>query len=333
MPAVPEFLGKLDTGRRATRLDLATWLCDSKHGVGGLTARVMANRFWYLLFGRGLSTSLDDMGGQGVAPDHPELLDTLAVEFVESGWNVKHLLKLIVMSRTYRQSSLESSLLRECDPANSLFARQGRYRFPAELVRDAALSMSGLLNPQIGGQSARPYQPAGYYKHLNFPVREYQASTDQQQWRRGVYMHWQRQYLHPMLKAFDAPAREECTAQRPRSNTALAALVLLNDPSFTEAARSFAARALSEGGTTTDERIDFVFRQAASRPADAEEHNVLGSLLSQSRSFFHANPDAADQLLRTGSKPTPSGLDHTELAAWTCITRVALNLHEVITRN
>lgn len=333
-PAIPAFLGSLNTnGRRATRLDLANWLIDSERGVGGLTARVMVNRFWYLLFGRGLSASLGDLGGQGFPPDHPELLDALAIEFVDSGWDVKQLLKLIVTSRAYRQSSQEPKELRERDPSNVLLARQSSFRFPAEQVRDAALSISGLLNARIGGPSARPYQPAGYYKHLNFPVREYEASTDDQQWRRGVYMHWQRQYLHPMLKAFDAPTREECTAQRPRSNTALAALVLLNDPTFTEAARVFAARVLQEAGPTTPERIEFVFRHAASRSADPEELQMLTGLLTQSRTYYLNHPQDAERLLTIGQHPAPADVDHVELAAWTCVTRATLNLNEVLTRN
>ena len=219
-PSIPEFLGKLDPGRRANRLDLANWLTDAKQGVGGQTARVMANRFWYLFFGRGIAAALEDFGGQGETPDQPALLDALAVEFVESGWDIKHMMKLIVMSRAYRQASVATPELAERDPLNLLVARQSQFRYPAESVRDTALQVSGLLVDKIGGDSSHPYQPAGYYKHLNFPIREYQADTDKEQWRRGVYMHWQRQYLHPMLKAFDAPLREECTVQRPRSNTA-----------------------------------------------------------------------------------------------------------------
>ncbi len=198
--------------RSATRADLADWLTDVQHGVGGLTARVFANRFWYLLFGTGIARSLDDFGGQGEPPVHPELLDNLAVEFDESGWNVKHMMKLIVMSRAYRQSSLVSPPLRARDPYNRLCARQSRYRLPAEMIRDNALAISGLLVEGCGGASVKPYQPAGYYRHLNFPQRKYQEHTDKRQWRRGVYVHWQRQFLHPMLKALDAPSREECTA-------------------------------------------------------------------------------------------------------------------------
>lgn len=333
-PAIPAFLGKLDMGdRRATRLDLARWFTDAEGGAGGLTARVMVNRFWYLLFGRGLCASLDDFGGQGESPDHPELLDALAIEFIDSGWDVKHMMKLIVTSRTYRQSSLAPPALRERDPLNKLVARQGRFRYPAESVRDAALSISGLLVRTVGGASAHPYQPTGYYRHLNFPEREYAADENDNQWRRGVYMHWQRQYLHPMLKAFDAPTREECTAQRSRSNTAPAALVLLNDPSFVEAAREFAGRILEEGGSTTHDRLNFALRQAASRSATDKEQLILSNLLAESQDYYRSHPAEAKQFLGIGLKPPPTNLDSVELAAWTIVARATLNLNEVTTRN
>ena len=333
-PAIPEFLGTLDTnGRRANRLDLANWLVDAERGVGGLTARVMVNRFWHLLFGRGLAADLDDFGGQGEPPDYPELLDALAVEFVESGWNVKRLLKEMTMSHTYRQTSLVASELLERDPLNLLLARQARYRLPAEMVRDSLLDISVLLVQEVGGPSIRPYQPDGYYRHLNFPKREYRADTDSRQWRRGLYMHWQRQFLHPMLKAFDAPTREECTAERPRSNTPLAALVLLNDPSFIEAARAFAQRMLIEGGATVKERLRFAFRQAVSRELEVEESQLLIALLDASRAEYAADSQAAEALLSIGAAPRPDGLDPTELAAYTIVARAILSMNETLTRN
>ncbi|MEX0614212.1 MAG: PSD1 and planctomycete cytochrome C domain-containing protein [Pirellulales bacterium] len=333
-PAVPAFLGKLEIGdRRATRLELANWLVDAKSGAGGLTARVMANRLWYLFFGRGLAAAMDDFGGQGEAPSHPELLDSLAVEFVESGWDMKHMVKLIVTSRAYRQSSVATPQMRRTDPLNLLVAHQSSYRYPAESVRDAALSISGLLVPTVGGPSIRPYQPPGYYRHLNFPLREYEHHTDARQWRRAVYMHWQRQYLHPMLKAFDAPSREECTVERARSNTAPAALVLLNDPTFVEAARAFAVRILLEGGATVQERVNFAFRQAALRDADTEEQQLLNKLVTRSGRYYQVHPEAAGQLLGIGLAQVPDNLNQVELASWTIVARVVLNLSEVTTRN
>lgn len=343
-PAVPEFLGRLDTGdRRANRLDLARWLTDSKNGVGLLTARIMVNRFWALMFGEGLCRSLEDFGAQGQPPDHSELLDRLTHEFVDSGWNVKHVLKQIAMSRTYRQASSNSefggrnSELRSSVPHSEFripkSLRQSRFRLPAEFIRDNALAISGLLVHEVGGLSVRPYQPAGYYKYLNFPKRDYVADKDSKQWRRGVYVHWQRQYLHPMFKAFDAPRREECTAQRPRSNTPLAALALLNDPTFVEAARAFAARILKEGGDTDESRIAFAFRLATSRTLDVTEQSVLLNLLLDARKDFSLDETAAKKLLATGLAPTRNEISHNEFAAWTTIARALLNLNETTTRN
>jgi hypothetical protein len=332
-PAIPEFLGKLETGEtRATRLDLANWLTDAEYGAGLLTSRVFVNRLWALFFGNGLSRSLDDFGGQGEPPLHSELLDRLAVEFVESGWDVKHMVRLVVTSRTYRQSSLVSPELQRADPENRLLARQSRWRLPAEMVRDNALSLSGLLIHEIGGASVRPYQPDGYYKHLNFPPRTYKHDDDEREWRRGVYVHWQRQYLHPMLKAFDAPSREECTAQRPRSNTPLASLVLLNDPTFVEAARVLAARIVKETGGD-DSRLEYAYHQALSRSPDSAERASFLELLEAERRQYQRDPGAANQLLKVGLYPTAEDLDPIEIAAWTSVARTILNLSETVTRN
>lgn len=263
-PAVPEFLGLDIAGEaRANRLDLANWLVDASSGQGGLTARVMVNRIWAMLFGQGLSRSPEDFGGQGEPPTHPKLLDNLAVEFYSRGWNIKHMVREIVLSRTYRlSSSLENSDALN-NPGNRLLASQNRFRLPAEMIRDQALMLAGLLVLEDGGKSSRPYQPADYYRHLNFPVRTYSHDLDSNQYRRGVFVHWQRQFLHPMLRAFDAPSREECTARRPTSNTPLAALALMNDPTFIEAARGFASRLLEleimPGQVADDLRIKMAF--------------------------------------------------------------------------
>lgn len=331
-PAIPAFLGRLETKGRATRLDLANWLTDAKTGAGGLTARVFVNRLWYLFFGAGLSKSLEDFGGQGEPPTHPELLDQLAVEFVASGWDVKHVVKFIVTSRAYRQSSQASPALRERDPENRLLARQGSWRLPAESIRDNALFVSGLLVLDVGGASAKPYQPPGFYRHLNFPKREYVSDADAKQWRRGVYVHWQRQYLHPMLKAFDASTREECAAQRARSNTPLAALVLLNDPTFVEAARVLAQRVLVDGGRSDAERLGYAFRQVTSRKPDDTESKVLQKLLEKNRTIYKADAAAAASLLKIGQSPLAKDADAPELAAWTAVCRALLNLAETITR-
>jgi mono/diheme cytochrome c family protein len=330
-PAIPAFLGTLKAEKRATRLDLANWLTDAKGGAGGLTARVFVNRLWYLFFGAGLSRSLEDFGGQGEPPTHPELLDTLAVAFAEN-WDVKQAVKVIVTSQAYRQSSLLSDALKERDPENKLLARQGRWRLPAESVRDNALFVSGLLALDVGGSTAKPYQPAKYYRHLNFPTREYASDKDVKQWRRGVYVHWQRQYLHPMLKAFDASTREECAAQRARSNTPLAALALLNDPTFVEAARVLGQRTLAEGGKTDAERLSFAFILVTSRTPDEFEAKTLAKVLTRNRTAYTADPKAADEVLKIGLAPVPKDAAAAELAAWTAVGRALLNLSETITR-
>ena len=333
LPAVPEFLGTLPTdGRRTNRLDLANWLTDREAGVGLLTARVFVNRFWYLVFGEGLARNLDDFGGQGKPPTHPQLLDMLAHEFIDRDWDIKHLLRQLVTTRTYRQSSLVDDSQKERDPENRLWSRQSRFRLPAEMIRDTALAISGLLVEGHFGGSIKPYQPAGYYRHLNFPSRKYHQHNDTRQWKRGVYMHWQRQFLHPMLKAFDAPRREECTAWRPRSNTPLAALTLLNDPTFIEAARVFAARLLRTK-TTTDERIDLACRLAISRVPNSAEHQILVALLKSQLKRYAVDVDAAKQVIAVGLAPVEEQLEPAELAAWTAVGRAVLNLNEAVTRN
>ncbi|HVX63866.1 MAG TPA: DUF1553 domain-containing protein, partial [Pirellulales bacterium] len=321
--------------RRATRLDLAHWLTSADNP---LTARVFVNRVWYLFFGVGLAPSLEDFGAQGEWPTHPELLDWLAVEFRESGWDVKRLVRLIVSSRAYRQASLASEELQKHDPENRLFARQSTFRLPAEMIRDSALKTSGLLVQTLGGDTSHPYQPADYYQFLNFPKRKYQADRDANQYRRGVYMHWQRQFLHPMLKAFDAPSREECTVRRPQSNTPLGALTLLNDPSFIEAARAFAARILREASGNEAERIRWAWRTVLSREPSGEEVAVLERLHRHYLERYRADPEAAKKLVATGLTPQPAELDAVELdavelAAWTSVVRAIFNLHETITRS
>ena len=329
-PAVPHFLPVLKNVNRANRLHLAEWLTSADNP---LTARVFVNRLWYLLFGSGLSSTLDDTGSQGEWPTHPGLLDWLAVEFVESGWDVKHIVRLIVTSSAYRQSSLVSPQLREHDPVNRLFMRQGRFRLQAETIRDNALAVGGLLNDQMGGKVAKPYQPAGYYSPMNFPKRKYSADMNANQYRRGVYVHWQRQFLHPMLRAFDAPTREECTAQRPVSNTPLAALTLMNDPTFVEAAKGFALRILNEAGATDQQRLAWAWQTALGREPSGKELNVARAFLGETRKRYQADAKAADKLLAVGMLKLPVGMAKPETAAWTVLGQALLNLSETITRN
>jgi len=367
-PATPHFLPQLPNPehRRLTRLDLAHWLVSPENP---LTARAVVNRLWKQFFGMGISAVVDDLGAQGEWPVQPELLDWLACEFVapavndegrmtkdegkskaqkglasqavdsrrrSSGsphsWDVKHMVKLMVMSAAYRQDSNQRPDLRELDPNNRLVACQSPHRLEAEFVRDNALSIAGLLNEDIGGPSAHPYQPAGYYANLQFPDRDYYADKDERQFRRGIYMHWQRTFLHPMLANFDAPSREECTANRTVSNTPQQALTLLNDPTFVEAARVFAARLLAAPCGGDGARLDLAFERALARPARSNEKASLLKFLAVQRENASEDPSAASKLVHVGNSAVPNNVAPVELVAWTEVCRVILNLQETITR-
>jgi hypothetical protein len=314
-----------------TRLDLARWLVSRDNP---LTARVIVNRLWKMLFGEGLVRTTEDFGLQGTPPTHPELLDWLALDFIDSGWDLKHTLRLIALSGTYRQSSEASPDVVRADPYNYWLARQSRFRLDAEMVRDSALALSGLLTHKLGGRSVKPYQPEGYWDHCNTFQGKlvYDQDHGEDLYRRGLYSYWKRTFLHPAMLAFDAPSREECTAERPRSNTPLQALVLLNDPTYVEAARVFAERIIREGGETTDSRLQFAYRHAFARLPRSEEVNLLTSMLQQHMEQYRAAPDAAAEIIRVGEWPVPSDIDSVDLAAWTSVARVIMNLHETITR-
>jgi hypothetical protein len=331
-PGVPAAIAPLDTkAQPATRLDLAHWMTAAENPV---VTRVFVNRLWKLFFGQGLVSSLEDFGSQGSWPTHPELLDWLAVEFRQSGWDVKHMIRLMLQSRTYQQTSVATAEQRRLDPYNRLLGRQSAFRLEAEMIRDNALAVSGLLSHKIGGPSVKPYQPPGYWSYLNFPKRDWQTSEREDLYRRGLYTYWCRTFLHPSLAAFDAPTREECTVERPRSNTPTQALVLLNDPTYVEAARAFAERTLQQVGLTTPaQRFAFMYREALGRPPREEETKVLTALLAKHRAEYRANAAAAKELEATGARPVPKDLEIGELAAWTSVARVILNLHETITRN
>lgn len=328
-PQAPHFLKQIRTNGRPTRLDLANWLVDRENP---LTARVFVNRLWKMFFGTGISKTLDDLGSQGEPPVNQELLDWLAVEFMDSGWNVKHMVRTMVLSKAYRRSSRATPQLKEADPYNRYHARQSITRLEAEFIRDNALAVSGLLNAQIGGPSAKPYQPAGYYRELNFPKREYVPDRNENQYRRGLYVHRQRTFPHPSLLAFDATSREECTAERPVSNTPLQSLVLLNDPTYVEAARAFAGRILSAGGASVDERIDFAFREAFSRPPTAAEREALRAFLDSQWGRFEQRRKEARRFLSVGMWRAPREVRPEEMAAWTSLARALLNKHEFLMR-
>lgn len=329
--ALPGYLPKPKIeGRDLTRLDLAQWLVSKDNP---LTARTVMNRLWKQFFGTGLSKVLDDLGAQGEPPVNPALLDWLACEFMDSGWDLQHMIRLIVSSHTYKQVSTSTNELTAADPYNRECARQSAFRLDAELVRDNALAISGLLVPTIGGPSVKPYQPEKYWENLNFPTREWQNDSGEGLYRRGLYTWWQRTFLHPSLLAFDAPSREECTAERNRSNIPQQALVLLNDPTYVEAARAFAARIMSECNSDAAKRIEWAMRQALQRKPTAEEAKTLSSLFAKHHADYQKDTAAAEALLKTGASPAPATLNKSELAAWTHITRVLLNLHETITRS
>ena len=327
--AFPHYLPqpKLD-GRTPNRLDLARWLVSRENP---LTARVTMNRLWMQFFGTALSKNPGDLGAQGELPPNQALLDWLAVEFMDSGWDVKHMVRLIVSSRAYRRASATPAELATSDPFNRELARQSPYRLDAELVRDNALAIAGLLVPKVGGPSVKPYQPDRYWENLNFPVRTYAADQGESQYRRGLYVWWQRTFLHPSLLAFDAPSREEACTDRTRSNIPQQALVLLNDPTYVEAARAFAGRTLATAGND-EQRLTWAWRQALQRTPEASELATLRQVLAERRKSYLADPAAAQAFLKVGLTPPPTTFAPAELAAWTHVTRVLLNLHETITR-
>ena len=325
-PATPAFLPGQTGG---TRLDLANWIVNRQNP---LTSRAVMNRLWKQFFGSGLSKNIEDLGAQGEPPSNPALLDWLACEFMDSGWDMRHMVRLMVNSVTYKQVSTASKALVTRDPYNREYARQSRFRLEAEEVRDNALAISGLLSLKIGGPSVKPYQPDRYWDNLNFPVREYNADKAESQYRRGIYTWWQRSFVHPAMLAFDAPTREECTADRGRSNIPQQALVLLNDPSFVEADRALALRALSQTTSTPAQRITWTWQQALQRNPTPTELKTIEHVLTQELTVYKADTAAADALLKVGNMPVPAGCDHAELAAWTHVSRVLMNLHETITR-
>jgi len=338
-PAVPGFLGKLDTGSRiATRLDLANWLVDP---ANSLTPRAFVNRQWRQFFGMGLSKTIEDLGSQGEWPTHLELLDWLAAEFVQPAWaadgthawDVKHLLRTIVMSHTYRQTSIGNPQSDEHDPDDRLLARQRPFRVDAEVVHDTALSISGLLVERFGGPSVRPYEPEGYLAAMNFPKREYSASHGEDLYRRGIYTEWQRTFLHPSLLNFDAPTREECVVNRVASNTPLQALDLLNDPIFVEAARVFAQRILQHGGHDINRQIGWAFEQAVDRAPTQREKQILAELHRESLAKFRSATADAREFTSEGESPVAKNFKPADLAAMTTVARAILNMHETITRN
>jgi hypothetical protein len=334
-PAVPAALPPLPTKLLGppNRLTLAKWLVDPNHP---LTSRVAVNRFWQMYFGYGIVKTVEDFGAQGEPPVHPELLDWLATEFIRTGWDVKAMQKLIVTSAVYRQSSRVTPELREKDPENRLLARGPRHRLPAELIRDNALAVSGLLNSEIGGPSVLPYQTPGLWEEMafgdGFSRQEYVQDHGKDLYRRSMYTFWKRTVPPAAMSTFDAPDREKCVARRAVTNTPLQALVTLNDPTYVEASRALAARALREGGKDVNGRLGYAFRLALARKPSAQESKVLRELLSQQLIAYRKDKKAASELLRVGESTVDPSLDPSELAAWSMVTSAILNLDETITK-
>ncbi len=329
--ALPPLTGLKD-GERPTRLHLAKWLVSDDNPA---TSRVTVNRFWQQYFGAGIVKTTDDLGSQGTPPTHPQLLDWLAVEFREGGWDIKEMQKLIVMSATYRQSSNTDAAKTKADPENQLLSRGPRFRVDAEVVRDNALASSGLLVRAIGGASVKPYQPAGIWKAVGYTdsnTANFKRDSGEKLYRRTLYTFWKRTAPPPTMVALDAPSRETCTVRRSRTNTPLAALALMNDEQFVEAARQVASRAMTEGGKTDKEHAIYAFRLATSRhPSDAEVA-VLLDVYKTSLERFTKDNKAANELVQVGESKPDAALKVEQLAAWTVVANMILNLDETVTK-
>ncbi len=332
---VPASLPPLPAGSPTNRLGLAQWLVSPAHP---LTSRVIVNRYWQMYFGIGLVKSAEDFGSQGEWPSHPELLDWLATEFQRTGWDIKQMQKLIVMSATYQQSSATTPELLAKDPENRLLAHGPRFRLAAEFIRDQALAISGLLNREIGGKSVSPYQPAGLWEELasredgkNWSAQSYTQSHGPDLYRRTMYTFWKRTSPPPTLATFDAPDRESCTVRRARTDTPLQALVLLNDPTYIEASRKLGERLMTEAKSDAD-RIAMAFRLAIARDPKALEKKVLLKLYDRQLAAYHADPASALKLLAVGESPRNEHLEPAKLAAWTMVASTVLNLDETITK-
>ena len=322
---VPAEFHPLDDSLPRNRLALAKWLIDESNP---LTARVIANRYWETIFGTGIVSTSEEFGSQGELPLHPELLDWLAVELVESGWNLKHMLKLMVTSAAYRQSSRVTDDLLERDPQNRLLARGPRFRVSAEMVRDQALAVSGLLSSKMYGAPVRPPQPSMGLSAAFGSGIDWKTSSGEDRYRRGLYTTWRRSNPYPSMAAFDAPNREVCALKRDRTNSPLQALVTLNDPVYVEAAQALSRLVAVRDGSTSD-KATFAFRRVVTRPPTDAERDRLVQLYESSRERFAASPENAKMLATDPLGPLPEGADAVDLAAWTLVSNVLLNLDEV----
>ena len=332
-PRTPDWLSPFPADAPRNRLGLARWIASPDHP---LTARVAVNHYWQSYFGQGLVRTAEDFGLQGELPTHPQLLDWLAVEFSDSGWDIKALQKKIVMSATYRQSSRLSPALKSKDPENRLLARGPRYRLPAESVRDNALLAAGLLDRRIGGPSVFPYQPDGLWREMAygdmFTAQVYRQGSGADLYRRSMYTFWKRTIPPPSLAVFDAPDREKCIATRSRTNTPLQALVLLNDPTYVEASRALAETMLRDGGGAPQERLRSGYARTLGRAPSELETRLLGQLAQEQEAKFRNAPQQARDLLQVGELRADPSLDPADLAAWTVVASSILNLDEAISK-
>jgi len=329
-PGVPAALTPLPEDSPPKRVGLAKWIADDDHP---LTARVAVNRYWSMIFGAGLVTTVMDFGTRGALPSHPGLLDWLARDFADGGWNVKRVFKQMLMSATYRQQSTATAEQLRLDPENVYLSRAPRLRLQGEFIRDNALTVGGVLNGKVGGPSVKPYQPPRIWNEvaLNGGLF-YKPDTGQKLYRRSMYTYWKRSAPMPNMMAFDAPTREKCVVRRPRTNTPMQALVTLNDVQFVEAARLFAERVLQQGGVDFDSRLDYALLLTTARPADELRKRVFRNLYDSQLKVFRADAKRAGELLEFGETKRDESLDLAKHAAWTTVASAILNLDEVITR-
>ena len=329
-PRPPIFLGgKEEYDHRFTRLDLARWLFEEDNP---LTSRVLVNRLWAQFFGRGISSNVLDVGNQGAPPTHRELLDWLSTEFRTSGWNLRHVMRLMVLSQAYQQSSDQTEHQLTADPSNRWFARQTPKRLSAEVLRDQTLFVSGLLVDELGGPSVFPYQPDKHWDALNFPKRKYEVSSGASLYRRSIYTWIQRTFPHPAMTVFDAPNRESCTAERSDSNTPLQSLTTLNETLCIEAARNFAQRAMVESDEH-EARIDSLFLHALQRKPTVKERKIVNLVYRNHKQRYSSKPESADAFCEIGESEVAEGMDKVEVASYAAVARILLNLHELVTRS
>ena len=330
LPRTPGVLPPLPEDAPQNRLGLARWLTSPEHP---LTARVAVNRYWYLMFGTGLVKTVEDFGAQGEWPSHPALLDWLATEFVRSGWDVKGLLRLLVTSSAYRQTSRATKALREIDPENRRLARGPRFRLAGEFIRDSALAASGLLVRKIGGPSVKPYQPPGLWNEVSLSGNvRFVQDKGEKLWRRSLYTYWKRSSPAPSATIFDTPTREKCVVRRSRTNTPLQALVTLNDPQFVEAARALAQRGLLEVPQGIAPRVEHIHRLATGCRPTATTTRLLEAAYREELQVFRSEPERAAGLLAIGESPRDESIDAVEHAAWTVVASMILNLDQTLTR-